>query len=120
MQVCREVWSAIFPSTIGSGGDSAVRSVEVVLGLVVLATVVAVTARRLSVPAPSLLVLAGLLVGSLSWVPAVRIPPDIVSLFVLPPLLYTAAEELSWRMLREVWKQVSLLAVGLVLASAAV
>lgn len=95
------------------------RSVEVVLGLVVLATVVAVTARRLSVPAPSLLVLAGLMVGSLSWVPPVRVPPEMVSLVVLPPLLYAAAEELSLRALREVWKQVSLLAVGLVLASAA-
>lgn len=95
------------------------RSVEVVLGLVVLATVVAVTARRLSVPAPSLLVLAGLLVGSVSWVPPVRIPPEIVSLVVLPPLLYAAGEELSFSALRQVWKQVSLLAVGLVLASAA-
>jgi Na+/H+ antiporter len=96
-----------------------VRSVEVVLGLVVLATVVAVTAHRLRVPAPSLLVLAGLLVGSLSWVPAVRVPPEIVSLVVLPPLLYTAGEDLSWRVLRQVWRPVTLLAIGLVAFSAA-
>lgn len=95
------------------------RSVEVVLGLVILATVVAVTAHRLRVPPPSLLVLAGLLVGSLSWVPAVRVPPEIVSLVVLPPLLYTAGEELSWRLLRQVWRPVTLLAVGLVGFSAA-
>lgn len=88
------------------------------MGLVILATVVAVTAKRLRVPAPSLLVLAGLIVGSLSWVPAVRVPPEIVSLVVLPPLLYTAGEELSWRALKAVWKPVSLLAVGLVVASA--
>ena len=37
------------------------RAVEVVLALVVLATVVAASARRFRVPAPSLLVLAGLL-----------------------------------------------------------
>lgn len=49
----------------------------------------------LRAPAPSLLALAGLLVGSLSWVPAVRVPPEVVSLIVLPPLLYTAGEELS-------------------------
>ncbi|TDD79620.1 Na+/H+ antiporter [Actinomadura rubrisoli] len=96
------------------------RGVEVVLALVILATVVAVTAKRLRAPAPSLLVLAGLLVGSLTWVPDVRVEPEIVSLVVLPPLLYTAGEELSWRALKAVWKPVSLLAVGLVIASAAV
>jgi monovalent cation/hydrogen antiporter len=96
-----------------------VRSVEIVLGLVALATVVAVSARRLRVPAPSLLVLAGLIAGTPSWMPEVRVPPEVVSLVVLPPLLYTAGEELSWRALRQVWRSVSLLAVGLVLASAA-
>jgi CPA1 family monovalent cation:H+ antiporter len=96
-----------------------VRSVEIVLGLVALATVVAVSAKRLRVPAPSLLVLAGVIAGTPSWLPEVRVPPEIVSLVVLPPLLYAAGEELSWRALREVWRSVSLLAVGLVLASAA-
>jgi Na+/H+ antiporter len=96
-----------------------VRSVEIVLGLVVLATVVAASARRLRAPAPSLLVLAGLLVGLLPGVPPVRVEPDIVSLVVLPPLVYAAGEEMSWQMLRQVWRPVALLAVGLVLASAA-
>lgn len=95
------------------------RSVEIVLGLVVLATVVAVGARRLRAPAPSLLVLAGLLVGLAPGLPPVRVPPEIVSLVVLPPLVYAAGEDMSWRMLRQVWRPVALLAVGLVLASAA-
>ena len=38
---------------------------------------------------------------------------------VLPPLLYAASEELPWRDLRAVWRPVVILAVGLVLASAA-
>ena len=46
-------------------------------------------------------------------------PPDVVSLVVLPPLLYAASEELSWRDLLAVWRPVLVLAVGLVLASAA-
>jgi monovalent cation/hydrogen antiporter len=95
-----------------------VRSVETVLVLVVLATVVAAFARRLRVPAPSLLVVAGLAVGLLPGVPPVRVTPDVVSLVVLPPLLYAASEELMLRDLREVWRQVAVLAVGLVLASA--
>jgi monovalent cation/hydrogen antiporter len=96
-----------------------VRNVEVVLFLVVLGTVVAAFAGQFRIPAPSLLVIAGLVVGLLPWVPAVRVPPDAVSLVVLPPLLYAASEELPWRELRAVWRPVVILSVGLVLASAA-
>ena len=95
------------------------RGVETILFLVVLGTVVAAFAGRLRVPAPSLLVIAGLVVGLLPGVPAVRVTPEVVSLVVLPPLLYAASEELPWRDLRAVWRPVVILAVGLVLASAA-
>jgi len=96
-----------------------VRSVETILFLVVLGTVVAAFAGRLSIPAPSLLVIAGVIVGLLPWVPPVRVTPEVVSLVVLPPLLYAASEELPWRDLLAVWRPVVVLAVGLVLASAA-
>jgi Na+/H+ antiporter len=96
-----------------------VRSVETVLFLVVLATVVATFARRLRVPAPSLLVVAGVLVGLVPGVPIISITPETVSLVVLPPLLFAAGEELPWRDLRAVWRPVAILAVGLVLVSAA-
>lgn len=95
------------------------RSVEIVLGLVLLSTVVAALAGRLSAPAPSLLVLAGLFVGLLPGVSAVQLSPDVVSLVVLPPLLYAAGHDLSMKDLRSVWGPVTLLAVGLVLATAA-
>jgi CPA1 family monovalent cation:H+ antiporter len=96
-----------------------VRSIEAVVVLVAAATVVAAFARRLRVPAPSLLVAAGLAVGLLPGAPVVDVPPAVVSLVVLPPLLYAASEELPWRDLRAVWRPVAVLAVGLVLASAA-
>ncbi|WP_158895254.1 Na+/H+ antiporter [Amycolatopsis anabasis] len=96
------------------------RGVETVLFLVVVATVVATFANRLRVPAPSLLVVAGVVVGLLPGVPAITVTPDIVSLVVLPPLLFAAGEELPWRDLRAVWKPTAVLAVGLVLVSAAV
>ena len=95
------------------------RDVEIILFLVLLGTVVAVFAGRLRVPAPSLLVIAGLAAGLLPGVPPVRVAPDVVSLVVLPPLLYAAAQELPWRDVRAVWRPVLALAVGLVLASAA-
>jgi Na+/H+ antiporter len=90
-----------------------------VLLLVVLATAVATWARHWRVPAPSLLVVVGLGVGLLPWVPAVHVAPDVISVLVLPPLLYASAEEIPWRELRAVWRPVTVLVFGLVLASAA-
>ena len=70
------------------------HGVETVLFLVVLGTVVAAFAGRLRVPAPFLLVIAGLIVGLLPRFPPIHVPPDVVSLvvvvMVLPPLLYAA------------------------------
>jgi CPA1 family monovalent cation:H+ antiporter len=104
---------------LSDSGRPGVRSVEIVLLLVVLATAVAASAHWLRLPAPSLLVVAGVLVGLLPGVPEVRVSPEIVSLVVLPPLLYAAAEDLPWRELRTVWRPVTALAFGLVLLSAA-
>ncbi|MGW1915637.1 Na+/H+ antiporter [Streptomyces sp. NPDC002076] len=95
------------------------RSVGTVLALVVLATVVATFARRWRIPAPSLLVVAGLAVALLPGTPQIQISPQIIGLVVLPPLLYASAEDMPWRELRAVWKPVGILAIGLVLASAA-
>lgn len=95
------------------------RAVATVLFLVVLATAVAAFARSKRIPAPSLLVLAGLVVALIPGTPEVRVPPQAIALVVLPPLLYASAEELSVRDLRAVWRPVTVLAVGLVLASAA-
>ncbi|MBP2706194.1 Na+/H+ antiporter [Microbispora sp. RL4-1S] len=95
------------------------QSVQIVLFLVAVATVVATFAGRIRVPAPSLLVVAGVALGLLPFTEQIHVTPEIVSLVVLPPLLYAAGEELSWRELRRLWRPVTLLAVGLVLVSAA-
>lgn len=70
-------------------------------------------------PAPSLLVVAGVVIGLVPGVPTIEVTPEIVSLVVLPPLLFAAGEELPWRDLRAVWKPVTALAIGLVLVTAA-
>src|SRR5829696_9414328 len=98
--------------------ECALRAVEIVLGLVCLAAVVATAADRLRAPAPSLLVVAGLAVGLLPGVPAVEVSPEIVSLVVLPPLLYAAATDLALSDLRAVLSPVVALAVGLVAVTA--
>lgn len=92
---------------------------EVILGLVAVAVAVAALADRLRAPAPSLLVVAGILVGLIPGAPTVSVPPEAISVIVLPPLIYAAAHDVALPELRAVGTQVAVLAVGLVLATAA-
>jgi Na+/H+ antiporter len=69
------------------------------------------------VPYPILLVVGGLLLGFVPGVPTAELPPDLVLVLFLPPLLYQAAFFASPRELRADTRTISLLAVGLVLAT---
>src|SRR5437667_1500478 len=89
--------------------------VEVVFGLLVAVAALALLARRLRIPYPILLVVGGLLLGLIPGLPRVRLEPDLVFLFFLPPLLYPAALFTSWRDFRANLRPISLLAIGLVL-----
>ena len=102
---------------VGEGGT--VHGIQVILLLVVAATLVAAVADRLRVPPPSLLVAVGVGVALLPGVPPFQADPQLISLVVLPPLLYASGEDLSWPELRRTWRPVAVLSVGLVLASAA-
>jgi monovalent cation/hydrogen antiporter len=95
-----------------------VRGFEIVLGLVVTATIVAALAERLRAPGPSLLAIAGVVVGSVPGVPGVQLSPQLVALGVLPPLLYAAAADVAVTELVPVLGSVVALAVGLVGVSA--
>jgi CPA1 family monovalent cation:H+ antiporter len=68
--------------------------VEIAFFLVVLAVGVlagVAVAGRLRVPAPLLLVVAGVAASFLPFVPQIHLAPDVVLLGLLPPLLYSAA-----------------------------
>ncbi|MGW9610054.1 Na+/H+ antiporter [Streptomyces diastaticus] len=80
--------------------------------LVAGSTAVAGAARRTPVPAPLLLVTAGLLVSYVPGVPHYTLDPEIVLPMVLPPLLYTAAMDSSYLDLRAQVRFVALLSVG--------
>jgi CPA1 family monovalent cation:H+ antiporter len=93
----------------------------VIIGIAFAALVVALTAlaRRLPVPTPIIQVIAGVAVG---LVPGVRIPeldPEIVFFVFLPPILWAAAFFTSLREFRANLRPISLLAIGLVLATSA-
>ena len=89
----------------------------VLLALLASATALLVLAPILRIPYPILLVLGGLAIGFVPGVPHFALRPDIVLVGFLPPLLYSAAFFTSLRDLRTNARPISLLAVGLVLAT---
>lgn len=83
--------------------------------LVAGSAAVAAAARRTPVPAPLLLVAAGLAVSYVPGVPEYTLDPHIVLPLILPPLLHTAATDSSYLDLRAQLRPVALLSVGYVL-----
>ena len=82
--------------------------------LLVFVAVFAGLARRLKVPYPILLVIAGLQLSFLPGMPRITLDPNLVFLVFLPPLLYSAAWTLSWREFQRNFASIAMLAVGLV------
>src|SRR5499426_2143817 len=96
------------------------HQLETVVALLAAVLVLATAARRVLIPYPIFLVLGGLVIGVLPRVPVVRLDPDIVFLIFLPPVLFSAAYFTSLRDFRANLRPITLLAVGLVLATTAV
>src|SRR5271169_2129025 len=88
---------------------------DIFVGLLLTVAVLAMLARKLHIPYPILFVIGGLLLGWIPGLPKVRLNPDLVFLFFLPPLLYPAALFTSWRDFRDNLRSIGLLAIGLVL-----
>lgn len=76
-------------------------------------------AERIGVPFPILLVGVGVFLSWFPWTPSPEIPPEIVFYLFLPPLVYYAALFVAPDDLRRHARLVALLAVGLVVVTAA-
>jgi monovalent cation/hydrogen antiporter len=89
--------------------------------ILLLAVVLALTtiAHKLLIPYPILLVIGGLILGLIPGLPAIHLNPDLVFLVFLPPILWAAAYFTSLREFRHNIRPISMLAVGLVLATTA-
>ena len=96
-------------------GYGSVQGVELVFLLLMFFVVAfGVLARKLKIPYPIVLVIGGTLLGFIPGIPRVQLNPDIVFYVVLPPLLYAAAWETSWRDFSYHLVSILLLAFGLV------
>jgi CPA1 family monovalent cation:H+ antiporter len=93
--------------------------IESLIFLLGAAALLAQLARVLKVPYPVFLVLGGLGIGFVPWLPTVEISPEVIFLAFLPPLLNYAAFYSSPRDLHRHLRPVLALAIGLVLLTTA-
>ena len=95
------------------------HQLQIIILLLTVVLALTTVARKLAIPYPILLVVGGLILGYLPGLPTIRLDPDLIFLVFLPPLLWAAAYFTSWRDFRANARPITLLAVGLVLATTA-
>jgi monovalent cation/hydrogen antiporter len=86
----------------------------VLLLLMIFVTALAALAKKWEVPYPIILVIGGLILSVVPHVPHIELSPNVVFLVILPPLLFSAAYETSWRDFEFNLVSITMLAFGLV------
>ncbi|MEP6748919.1 MAG: Na+/H+ antiporter [Bacteroidota bacterium] len=90
-----------------------------ILSLLFLTSMLSMLSVRLRISYPIFLVIAGLIIGFIPAIPDIRLQPDLVFLIFLPPLLYAAAWNTSWKDFWMFKRPIVMLAVGLVIFTSA-
>jgi monovalent cation/hydrogen antiporter len=94
-----------------------VDSLEILFALLFAAVLLVRVADRAGVPYPIVLVLGGLALAFMPWVPRVDLDPHVALLVFIPPLLLSAGWSSSARELKQESRALGLLALALVLAT---
>ena len=87
----------------------------IIFALLAVTAFAALGARRIHLPESILLVLVGLAISFVPGMPRIELRPDLVLSLLLPPLLYRAGVNMSWRGFKANLSPILLLAVGLVI-----
>ncbi|MBS1663167.1 MAG: cation:proton antiporter [Bacteroidetes bacterium] len=84
--------------------------------LIIMALMIGVSgiADKIKIPVPVLLLIAGIAIGFVPSIPDIELNPEIVMLLFLPPLLYDAAFNISFKEFRTNLNTIGTLAIGLV------
>ncbi len=87
---------------------------RIILFTMAIVTILTAIAEKIKLPSPVVLITAGIAIGLVPSMPAVELDPEIVMLIFLPPLLYDAAFNISFRDFRTNIQTISTLSIGLV------
>lgn len=95
------------------------ENILLILTLLFVISMLAMLSEKLRISYPIFLVLAGLLIGFIPGIPSLSLQPDLVFLIFLPPLLYSAAWNTSWKDFWQFKRPITMLAFGLVIFTSA-
>ncbi len=90
--------------------------VLIIMAIMIIASAVA---DKIRFPVPLLLLIVGVAIGFVPAMPEIKIDPEIIMLLFLPPLLYDAAFNISFKAFRSNFNTISTLAIGLVFITTA-
>ena len=94
---------------------------ESMLVLVLVAIFLLQVSRHLSIPYPTMLAMAGVIVAAMPWAPDIAIDPQLALALFIAPALLDAAYDLPPQELRRHWLPlVALAAVAVLLTTAAI
>jgi CPA1 family monovalent cation:H+ antiporter len=96
------------------------ESLLLCLGLIMSVSFLVLLARKLSIAYPIFLVIAGLIFSFIPGIPTILIDPNLVFLIILPPVLFDAAQNTSWKALWKWRRIISVMALGYVLLTSTV
>lgn len=88
------------------------------LALVAAIVLIEMLADKLRIAYPVLLVVAGLLISFIPGLPEVQVDPNMIFFIFLPPLLFEAAWNISFKEMKKWWRIISSFAFLVVLFSA--
>ena len=88
------------------------------LALVAAIVLIEMLATKLRIAYPVLLVVAGLIIGFIPGLPLVAVDPDMIFFIFLPPLLFEAAWNISFKEMKKWWRIIGSFAFLVVLFSA--
>ena len=102
-----------------TGELTTITTIQLLVGLLIVVSVVAFVSNRLKIPHAILLVIVGVALALVPGLPTLELAPEFVLLIVLPPVIYSSAVAMSWKEFRFNLRPISLLAVGCVAFTAA-
>jgi Na+/H+ antiporter len=98
--------------------DNIQDNLLIIISLLFVVSMLTMLSEKLRISYPIFLVIAGLLISFIPGIPHITLEPDWVFLLFLPPLLYFAAWNTSWKDFWELKRPIGLLAIGLVVITA--
>jgi len=91
---------------------------SIVLFILAIMIVLSALADKIRLPYPILLIAAGIGIGFIPALPNIALNPEVIFLLFLPPMLYDAAFNISFREFRTNINTIGTLAIGLVFITA--